>query len=257
MIFSQPEIAARLHERFECAWESLRPVPQVFVDFGGGTTLRRTLLGNIATWFCAADGRAFDVLPGLCTADEYLARAEAAADQHATMMAEARDWQRVRADLMARAAASEAAATAAMPVPGNPLAALLFLPDVSKGGVERPMRAGFGLGAATAPVPDRSKVAVEGPMRRAAGLADPHSAPTPDGGAVLLADTEHNRRFRYAAAWRLLAGSPRMPAPAELTGPLFDRVLHVPLHDPFLGIAPDVPGGEGGRAVGGASAAVR
>ena len=78
MLFSQPKLAGYLNDNFECAWQSLRPVPHVEIDFGNGTKLERTLSGNIATWFCAADGRVLDVLPGLVGPTEYRRRADEA-----------------------------------------------------------------------------------------------------------------------------------------------------------------------------------
>ena len=35
MLFSQPELADWISDTFECAWESVRDVPRVTVDFGG------------------------------------------------------------------------------------------------------------------------------------------------------------------------------------------------------------------------------
>ena len=65
MLFSQPEIVDLLNTEFECAWQELRPVPRVEIDFGNGHRLERTLAGNIATWYLLPDGRAYDLLPGL------------------------------------------------------------------------------------------------------------------------------------------------------------------------------------------------
>src|SRR5262245_58426354 len=59
---------------FECAWQSVRPVPRVTIDFGDGRTLERTLHGNVATFFCTAEGRVFDVAPGVGTPEDFLAR---------------------------------------------------------------------------------------------------------------------------------------------------------------------------------------
>lgn len=56
-----------VHQHFEPVWVSVRPVPQVTVDFGNGHTVQRTLHGNIATWVCYSDGRVLDILPGVYT----------------------------------------------------------------------------------------------------------------------------------------------------------------------------------------------
>ncbi len=73
MLFSNDDVA-ELMKSFECAWEEVRPVPIVSIDFGTGHTLKRTLNGNVATFLCDADGRAFDVIPGLYDADAYMGR---------------------------------------------------------------------------------------------------------------------------------------------------------------------------------------
>ena len=104
MLFSHPELAAFLSARFECAWQSLRPVPQVTVDFGDGRVLRRTLHGNVATWFATADGLALDVVPGLIDADGLRRRAEDALELHARLRSEERPLAVLRGYHRARAA---------------------------------------------------------------------------------------------------------------------------------------------------------
>src|SRR5262245_47980613 len=63
---------------FECAWESVRPVPRVSIDFGDGHTLERTLHGNVVTYFCTPEGEVFDLVPGLVDPREYVRRLEQA-----------------------------------------------------------------------------------------------------------------------------------------------------------------------------------
>jgi len=73
---------AKFLRGFECAWQSVRPVPRVEIDFGNGTKLTRTLNGNIATLFCTSDGGVYDIVPGLVAADEFLRRAREAVALH-------------------------------------------------------------------------------------------------------------------------------------------------------------------------------
>ena len=74
MLFSNEEVAAAINEKFEPAWESVRPVPRVTIDFGNGKVVRRTLHGNVATYVTSADGRVLDVLPGIYEPATYLNR---------------------------------------------------------------------------------------------------------------------------------------------------------------------------------------
>ncbi len=74
MLFSNPDTAEFINDCFEPCWQSLREVPVITVDFGGGNIVKRTLHGNIATYVCLLDGRVIDVLPGIYSAKEYRAR---------------------------------------------------------------------------------------------------------------------------------------------------------------------------------------
>jgi hypothetical protein len=71
-----------LRERFVLHWQSVRPVPKVTIDFGGGKTLVKTLTGNSTHLVLDMYGRPVDALPGLFSAEVFaqlLARAHAMA----------------------------------------------------------------------------------------------------------------------------------------------------------------------------------
>ena len=72
MLFSDPRVSRFIRENFVAAWESVRPVPTVEIDFGNGKKLKRTVNGNIATYLCDPTGRVLDVIPGLNTPEAYL-----------------------------------------------------------------------------------------------------------------------------------------------------------------------------------------
>jgi hypothetical protein len=74
VLFSDKNIAHYINSNFEPAWESVRPVPIVRIDFGAGKTLTRTLHGNIATYICSATGFITDVLPGIYQPSVYIDR---------------------------------------------------------------------------------------------------------------------------------------------------------------------------------------
>ncbi len=224
MLFSQPEIAAFLNQNFECAWESLRPVPRVDIDFGNGHRLRRTLNGNIATWFCTPDGKAFDLLPGLVGPEEFLARAQLAASVHGALPP--RNAERLVAQYHARA--RELAGKSAA--------------EVREAGEREAMYA------------DLAKRQVEFNVKRSLGgllvnLAEAKSATEGKLDAELAADTRFNAEHRYPLAHKLLAQRP-LAKPAELAKEVFRTILHTDLDDPYLGLAPYVLGGKGGRSSG-------
>ena len=64
-LYSNGIISDYLRDNFVLHWQSVRPVPQVTIDFGDGRKLRRTLTGNSAHYVLAASGEPLDVLPGL------------------------------------------------------------------------------------------------------------------------------------------------------------------------------------------------
>jgi hypothetical protein len=71
VLFSDDQVAQVMSESFEPAWQSLRPVPRVTIDFGNGTIVKRTLHGNVATYICTQDGKVLDILPGIYDAKTY------------------------------------------------------------------------------------------------------------------------------------------------------------------------------------------
>lgn len=199
MLFSNDKLARFLNATFECAVESLRPVPRVEIDFGNGRRLTRTLNGNVATYFCTAEGGVADIVPGLATPEDYERRAREAASLIAGLGDDAAD------------------------------------------AVARHHRARAGRRGKTGVPPDMSKMKVQLPIKRAlAGLSnDPLKA-------SLTADSAYNQGERMPAVHRLLAERP-LAAPSELRTPLFRDILGVDIDDPYLGLAPYVLGGEGGR----------
>lgn len=57
---------------FTLHWQSLRPVPKVTIDFGGGRTLVRTITGNSLHAVLRSDGTPVDAVLGLMTPDVFV-----------------------------------------------------------------------------------------------------------------------------------------------------------------------------------------
>ena len=86
-LYVDPTIQRMMREQFVLHWQSIRPVPRVTIDFGGGRRIVKTLTGNSAHLVLDCYGRVVDVLPGLFSREvftELLARshAMAIADRH-------------------------------------------------------------------------------------------------------------------------------------------------------------------------------
>jgi hypothetical protein len=71
VLFSNQRMANFIQQNFEPAWEMVRPVPLVQIDFGNGNVVTRTLHGNIASYVCLSDGQVVDIVPGIYTPPTY------------------------------------------------------------------------------------------------------------------------------------------------------------------------------------------
>ena len=228
MYFSDDKIAKYLNENFECSWEAVRPVPQVWIDFGNGRKLRRTLVGNIATWFCTADALTIDVVPGLCTKKEYLRRAEMAVKLH-TELAKVKDKSGLltryhqHMQLLAKADAATIRSTATL--------SLLTL-DASKLRVENPIKSAL-------------RKSLHALLMSEADKALARRSDRGKGLTILQEESRYNRTYRMPKTHALLAKKPGAKL-ADLTIAVF-KILDVDLKDPYLGLAPYVLGGKLGR----------
>lgn len=226
MILSHPEVAAYLTGHFECAWESVRPVPRAEIDFGNGHRLTRTLNGNIAFQFCTADGKVFDILPGLVTPEEFLRKARIAALLNARM-AQAEDPESFVAGYHAKV----------KDLDGAP-------PEAVRKAAEEIREQAFGRN-------DMSKCRVERGLKEAlmtAELVHAHAGASDSASPRLLEDTLYNQAHRYPKVHALLAEHPLVSS-KDLTKAVYKDILHVDLDDPYLGLAPYVLGGEIGRDI--------
>jgi hypothetical protein len=213
VLFSQPELAAFISETFEPAWTTLRPAPQVTIDFGEGRVVRRTLHGNVLTWICDSEGRALDAVPGIATLEAYRARLEEALALDA-LLARTPESRR-DAEFRARHARRAA---------GRPLT--VDLSDlrlaVSKFAIEAPVERAITQPAALLPISASNQ----------AGTPRPSGVSRAD----LLADTKLNEEVRDRVVHEILAAAGRVP-PAELTKRVFRDALGVDLDDPYLGLS--------------------
>ena len=112
LLYSNPEVARHLRERFVLHWSSERPAPRITIDMGDGRQLVRTITGNSAHYVLDQDGRPLDVIVGLYSPDGFLRALRAAeevaescpglqreclSDAHREALAEStRAWEELR-----------------------------------------------------------------------------------------------------------------------------------------------------------------
>lgn len=211
-MFSKDRVAEFVNCHFEPAWESVRPVPLVRIDFGNGNVVTRTLHGNILTSICTPDGLLLDALPGIYTEDGYLS----ALDRLRGLAGDARTRPADRRDEWARAYHRREAQSL------KTQQALASLQYVTKGLIERPVK------AVVRNPPVNSARAPNGSV--------PVRAPEDVGRWDELAeDTLLNETTRRLQIHALLAGA-GLVRPEKVLRPIYKDVLHADLDDPYLGL---------------------
>jgi hypothetical protein len=230
-LFSRDRVADYINITFEPAWESVRPVPIVRVDFGNGNVLTRTLHGNILTSVCTADGQVLDALPGIYAEDVYLDRLDqlrllarytqlAPPEQRAARL---RDYHRLQADTLAKAQP-----------PARFVQGKRTLP-ITKQAIERPVE--VVLVSANVAAMMHGQQANQ-PVGQQAVVRQP--APADAGEEVsrwkaLAEDTQLNENTRRRQIHELLADT-GLVRPEKVTRPIYKDVLAADLDDPYLGL---------------------
>ncbi len=224
MLFSDPSVSTFVRNQFVAAWEAVRPVPIVEIDFGNGRKIKRTVNGNIATYICAPDGQVVGRIPGPNRPTGFQQGPKAPPNLY-------------RASLAAfdKTVIDYHAANLSVPSVYVPVART----DVGKALVESRLRFALisreaaeqnGGGRPADPVkrrPDMAKRAVEAQVRSISA----------EEAAILAADTEINRKERKPIIHRIL--SEKISTPSELTKRLYKEALHCDLDDPYLGLISD------------------
>jgi hypothetical protein len=91
LLYSDDQVAAILRDQYVLHWHSVREVPRVTIELGGGRVIRQTITGNSAHYFLDADGMPLDVLPGLYSATAFRNQLEEWATLYRTLSEPGRD----------------------------------------------------------------------------------------------------------------------------------------------------------------------
>ncbi len=65
ILYANGKVSSVLNDHFVLHWQSVRPVPQITIDFGDGRVIKRTITGNSIHYVLDSEGRPIDALPGL------------------------------------------------------------------------------------------------------------------------------------------------------------------------------------------------
>jgi len=224
VLFSKEDVANFINKNFEAAWESVRPVPIVRIDFGNGTVLTRTLHGNIATYVCTADGQVLDVLPGIYEPQTFLHNLNQFRLLH-NYVVRAKDQG---LDRLQKYHQGQIRALKDHQLPPQ---------FVNHAGLTKRAIEG-GILAALVPGPEA--------LRWYPNLAEQKKQTVPvklganediANWQILAEDTRVNETARRLLVHEMLAAA-RSVQPKSVTKKLYKEVLHVDLDDPYLGLGP-------------------
>ena len=215
-MFSRQDVGNYVNEHFESAWEMVREVPIIRIDFGAGRVATRTLHGNIASYVCYGDGQIVDILPGIYTPEIYrtaLALPCAFANDTRTVSADVRR-QRLRDYHTNRA---QALRNPPAPRPNQPVRERDLGKRVAEFRTENIVR----------------QPNLNGPG--AAPAARPRAGTDLAAWEMLLTDTQINESQRRLQIHDRLARTNRI-YPEQIKKWLYKEVLHADLTDPYLGL---------------------
>jgi hypothetical protein len=222
VLFSNDNVAGVINQNFEAAWESVRPVPLVRIDFGGGKVVTRTLHGNIATYLCNAQGQVLDILPGIYTPTSYLqnlgqfkllARHLVQGSQ-GSLETRLCNYHRLQAEALKKS---------------QPPAQLIDSGFMSKSVIENPIK--LVLASATTG-PTTGEAAAHKTASQTVKLDSPEDLAN---WKLLAEDTRINESTRRQQIHEMLAGRGNV-RPENITKWLYREVLHADLEDPYLGL---------------------
>lgn len=221
MLLSDARVQERL-SRYVCAWESVRDVPRITIDFGD-RKITRTLKGNTVMYVCLPDGTVVDALPGLYTPEDFLAQLDQS-EQLLHLLARTPSAQRAQVvrswhgRFQGKLAGGEV--------------------SVGKGMVESPVLHALDLRPVDVP-----GVGPASFRRYTATLTDASARPMTGvevrqklaGRDALKLDSSYSVS-RLRPGVHVLLSELDAPRPDDLREPLFQGLLKIPLDDPYLGM---------------------
>jgi len=217
VLFSRDDVASFINANFEPAWESVRPVPMVHIDFGNGIKLTRTLNGNIATYATSAEGQVLDLIAGVYDPEGYKARLEQLrllanyVDQQGKEKRTERllDYHKGQVEAMKK---------------NEPTPRLINIAGLSKAKIEGGLKAMLIKG-----VKDNRPA----PVAPAPGT--PLTGEDVASFKYLLEDTRANETIRRRQVSELLASTGAI-RPEAIVKKVYKDILHADLDDPYLGL---------------------
>jgi hypothetical protein len=268
VLLSDTRVISFIRENFVACWQSVRPVPKVTIDFGNGKTLKRTLGGNTVIEVRLPDGRVVDAFPGLYTPEDFLKEAgetlalvrslePGSTEESAAVLAwhRARGMGRPRVPIpisLEKSMVESPLLRALRANPGAPVPTDLLMRELGRAGpaIEAAEEPKAALTRISRWLEDVSKQPATVEQLRQRFLPLPEGRrPTPEqlGEMALQIDSRTNRDWVRPAVHLLFTAYDRLPQDHACRDTVFRQLLHLPVEDPYLGLAdalaPGTPGG--------------
>ncbi len=228
---SNPEVIKFLTNEVVPYWESVGPVPKVTIELGDGRVIKRTLGGNVVTYLLASEGDVYDAFPGVYTPEHYLSEIRNTI-QAIKSDSDILSWH--RQELAAAAKTEEMRITVSKAVVESPLLKALGGNKTS----EQTKDPATAFQNYTARLQDISKRAASIPELRSSVLNNLESKdPDEIGSAAVAIDSRNNLKLVRPAVHLLFSSYKKLPSVQECRDQVYEDILHIPIHDPYLGLA--------------------
>lgn len=228
---SNPEVIKFLTNEVFPYWESVGPVPKVTIELGDGRVLKRTLGGNVVTYLLSSQGYVYDAFPGVYIPEHYLAEIGKTMEMIKNG-SNILSWH--RQELASIVKTEESRITFSKALVESPLLKALGETE-SSNEVKDPTTAFQNY---TARLQDISKKGATVAEIRSNVLTNLQSDdPNEVGRAAVAADSHNNLQLVRPAVHLLFSSYKKLPSVSECRDQIFEDILHIPIHDPYLGLA--------------------
>lgn len=237
-LFKDPAFKKFAEEEAVLAWEMVREVPKITIDFGDGKKLERTARGNAVMYLCNADGNVMDAYPGIYTADDFFPMVrQAIKELNGKSDEEIAAWHDARAKLP-RTILSTLGKSAAESPTLDLMSEPTFVPATVKSPVtgNDPKKLRFLLAAQR--VRDLSLTPMSSDRVAMSTTGQPIGDRSPEdvGQEILARDSQLNVTQMRLVMHCWLASMRQLPSVSSAREDVLETVLKIPYKDPYFGL---------------------
>ncbi len=235
-LFNDPEFKKFAEEEAIVAWEMVRKVPRVSIDFGDGKKIERTVRGNAVMYLCNAEGKVIDAYPGIYTKEDFFPMVrEAIAKLNSAQASDVIAWHEGLATIprtFAATASKSASESTTLDLMGAPV----FGGARTKETPTDPKRQRFLL--ASMRTSDLSLTPMNSDLvsLRVTGQPIGERSAEEVGKEIMRRDSKQNATFMRSIIHCWLASMKELPTPAQARNDVLETILKIPYKDPYMGL---------------------